>query len=53
MLSLRDKKIAFGDNSKVRFSVVRKALYTFLHQNKKPLLSMRKGYKPKNPKGNL
>jgi type IV pilus assembly protein PilQ len=25
------KKIAFGDNSKVRFSVVRKVFYTFLH----------------------
>ena len=28
------KKIAFGDNSKVRFSVVRKVLYTFLHHKK-------------------
>ncbi len=29
-----DKKIAFGDNSKVRFSVVRKVFYTFLHHKK-------------------
>jgi probable rRNA maturation factor len=28
---LSDKKIAFSDNSNVRFSVVRKVLYTFLH----------------------
>ncbi len=28
------KKIAFGDNLKVRFSVVRKVLYTFLHHKK-------------------
>ncbi len=28
------KKIAFGDNSKVRFSVVRKVFYTFLYHKK-------------------
>jgi len=28
------KKIAFGDNSKMRFSVVRKVFYTFLHHEK-------------------
>jgi len=28
---LKNKKIAFGDNSKMRFSVVRKVFYTFLH----------------------
>ena len=36
------KKIAFGDNLKVRFSVVRKVLYTFLHHEKY------KGFKPSN-----
>jgi len=31
---MQNKKIAFGDNFKVRFSVVRKVLYTFLHHKK-------------------
>jgi len=32
--SFIDKKIAFGDNSNARFSVVRKVFYTFLyHKN--------------------
>ena len=30
----QNKKIAFGDNLKVRFSVVRKVFYTFLHHKK-------------------
>jgi len=34
-----NKKIALGDNLKVRFSVVRKGLYTFLHHEKTILLT--------------
>ena len=36
-----DKKIAFGDNLNVRFSVVRKVLYTFLHHKKGSLKTIR------------
>ena len=35
---MQNKKIAFGDNLNVRFSVVRKVFYTFLHHKKLPLL---------------
>ncbi|MDP2913174.1 MAG: hypothetical protein Q8N91_04120 [Candidatus Omnitrophota bacterium] len=34
------KKIAFGDNSNARFSVVRKVLYTFLHHKNSFLLDL-------------
>lgn len=35
---MQNKKITFGDNPKVRFSVVRKVLHTFLHHKKLLLL---------------